>query len=34
LARKIAMAKKEVAKARTDKNSFSLFIFLFARPSP
>jgi len=33
LARKIAAAKKEVAKARAGKNSFPPTPFLFARPS-
>ncbi|MBU4580136.1 hypothetical protein KKB43_03915 [Patescibacteria group bacterium] len=33
LARKIAAAKKEAAKARAGKNSFHSTIFLFARPS-
>jgi len=33
LARKIATAKKEAAKARAGKNSFPPTPFLFARPS-
>jgi len=33
VARKIAAAKKEAAKARADKNSFPPTLFLFARPS-
>jgi hypothetical protein len=33
LARKIAAAKKEAAKARAGKNSFPPTPFLFARPS-
>jgi len=33
LARKIAAAKKETAKARAGKNSFPPTPFLFARPS-
>jgi len=33
LARKIAAAKKEAAKARAGKNSFPPTSFLFARPS-
>jgi len=33
LARKIAVAKKEAAKARAGKNSFPPTPFLFARPS-
>jgi len=33
LARKIAAAKKEAAKARAGKNSFPPTTFLFARPS-
>jgi len=33
LARKIAMVKKETAKARAGKNSFPPTPFLFARPS-
>lgn len=33
LVQKIALAKKETAKARADKNSFPPTPFLFARPS-